>query len=172
MCGSLRRNSPTGWGSVIDVSNLCGGCYRAYTPSSTSIILQQRTSGTLPLQPEPQHLLKYRHHLQRPRLHAPGAISVFPYASPPKHQSPRGGGHVGAFHGILPHIVVLCYLSIFLLHYTSSRFRWNVELSFPAPISLSAFVPGCCILLAKQMNGPDAWFQSTQKPTVSSASQI
>jgi hypothetical protein len=33
--------------------------------------------------------------LLRPRLHSPGAMSVFPYASPPRHQSPSGGGMWG-----------------------------------------------------------------------------
>jgi hypothetical protein len=42
-------------------------------------------------------------------MHAPGAMSVSPYASPPKHQSPRGGwGDVGASHGILPHVAKIC----------------------------------------------------------------
>jgi hypothetical protein len=37
--------------------------------------------------------LHYNHHrLQQPRLQVPGAMSVFPYASPPKHQSSLGEG--------------------------------------------------------------------------------
>jgi hypothetical protein len=40
---------------------------------------------------------------QRPSLHAQGDMSVFLYASPPNHQSPRAGD-VGALHGNLPQV--------------------------------------------------------------------
>jgi hypothetical protein len=41
--------------------------------------------------------------VSRLKLHAPGDMSIFLYASPPDHQSPRGGD-VGAFHGNLPQV--------------------------------------------------------------------
>jgi hypothetical protein len=54
--------------------------------------------GDIP-QPRPQHFLRHQHL----KLHAPGDMSIFLYASSPNHQSPRGGD-VGAFHGNLPQV--------------------------------------------------------------------
>jgi hypothetical protein len=79
---------PTGWSLL------------KYWMRTTANTLSQ---NLLTPQHQPNHLLTYQHRLQRSRLHALSDMSIFLYASPPKHQSPRGDD-VGAFHGILPQV--------------------------------------------------------------------
>jgi hypothetical protein len=80
------------------LNSLCSANQSPCLPTGSSLLTYstRTTAGTLsqnllPPQHQTKHLLTYQHRLQLPRLHVPGDMPIFLYASPPKHQSPLGG---------------------------------------------------------------------------------